>query len=258
MASTKSTDNNNGLTSQVNDETFGVSFAEALAAAAFKAGEDKAPAEQYAEGEHLFVEEHAEEDSVEATEREEWEEKPALAPELEVFLGSVRDASELLFGSKGQVQEVVGAKNANDNPYDGGELLSREEQRSQEWEAETPGERDTTVDVEERNTGPNTLQYAYAVLVWSYAQLPADVQAEFSRKFKRLKTYMQNRAKNLGAKLTEGVFPCNRETPLEEYTQGFREEPVDHKVIEDLKGKRKYTHKTQKQESLLEWVKRFK
>lgn len=240
-----------------NNPEFGVSLAAALAAVAFKEGADKAPVEQFADGEELFVEEHDYSESEEPTEREEWEAKPALAPELEVFLGSVRDASELLFGNKGQVQEVVGTKNANDNPYDGGELLSREEQRSQEWEDETPGERDTTVDVEERNAGPNTLQYAYAVLVWSYTQLPADVQAEFSRKFKRLKTYLQNRARNIGCELIEGVFPCNRETPLEEYTQGFREEPVDHKVIEDLKGKRKY-RKAQKQESLLEWVKKFK
>lgn len=252
--------NKNNTPSQegVNPESFGMSFAEVLAAAAFKAGEEKAPAEQFAEGEHLVVEEILG-DQETSPKREEWEEKPALAPELEVFLGSVRDASELLFGNSRQRSEVVGAKNANDNPYDGGELLSREEQRSLDWEAETPGERDTVVEEVHPNAGPNALQYAYSMLVWSYKQLPSDVQAEFTAQYRRLKTYLQNRARDCGSQLIEGKFPCNRDYPLVEPTQGFREEPLDHGAIDTLKVKpaRKKT-KTQKQESLLDWVKRFK
>lgn len=254
--------NKNNTPSQegVNPESFGMSFAEALAAVAFKTGEEKAPTEQYAEGEHLCVVEEILGDQEETSpQREDWEEKPGLPAELEVFLGSLRDASELLFGNKGHVQEIVGAKNANDNPYDGGELLSQEEQRSLDWEAETPGERDTTVDIEDRTTGPNALQYSFAMLTWSYDLLPADVRAGFAAQYRRLKKYLQNRARDSGSELVEGVFPCNRDYPLEEPTQGFREEPLDHWAIDTLKVKpaRKKT-KTQKQESLLEWVKRFK
>lgn len=241
---------------QVNPESFGISFAEALAAAAFKAGEEKAPAEQFAEGEHLVVEEILGDQEEPSPEREEWEEKPALAPELEVFLGSVRDALELLFGASHQRSEVLGAKNTSDNPYDGGELLSPEYQRSLNWEAETPGERDTVVEESHHDAGPNALQYSFAMLTWSYDLLPSDVRAEFAAQYRRLKTYLQNRARDCGSQLIEGKFPCNRDYPLVEPTQGFREEPLDHGAIDTLKVKPARKPKTQKQESLLDWVKR--
>lgn len=257
-------------TTSTEDNGLTYSFAEAWTKLRFLEAESLAPEEQYADGEELFVEEHTDDESAETTEREEWEEKPALAPELEIWLGSVRDANEILFGGKTTMQEVVGAKNSTENQYDNREetpdeaCLSESEKRelgeSRNWEDEsTPGERDTIKLEEEEHAGPCALQYAYAMLVWSFELLPPDIQAEFQRQYIRLKTYLKNRARSIDCTLTKGKFPRPK-SPRYEYDQGFRKQPLDSHAAEMLGGavKSKRKSKPKKQESFLEWVKKFK
>lgn len=137
--------------------------------------------------------------------RKEWEPKPELSPALEVFLGTLADIRELCWDMEFAgnsvaecYEEVVGYKNANENPYDGDETHEQQslfEKEFNEDNEETKGERDTTTMVSERYTGAYALQNAYAMLIWSFGNLSPDEQEEMRGLYMRVKKRIILRAK---------------------------------------------------------------
>ncbi len=167
-------------------------------------------------GEHIKIEElpelEAEDDS-----RAEWEEKPALPPELFIFTTTAREIAAQLFDEAPRisVQGTNEAKSSED--YDGGDIdddSSVLEQEAEAAEAETDGERDGAEDVvdslSENHLNENWLRNAYSELIWAYDQLGSDAKNELNRLYKRIKRALLNRARDEGITLRPNDFRKNR------------------------------------------------
>ena len=167
--------------------------------------------------------EQAPELDVEKEARAEWEEKPAMPPELFIFTSTVRDIAAQLFDEAPRIsiQGTNEAKSSED--YDGGDLEDAPsilEQEAEAAEAETEGERDGAEGIvdslNENHLNENWLRNAYSELIWAYDQLCSDAKNELNRVYKRLKKALLNRARDEGITLRPNDFRKNRTYLLDE------------------------------------------
>ncbi len=158
----------------------------------------------------------------EAESRAEWEEKPALPPELFVFQSTCRDIAARIFDEAPRIS-ITGTREANSSDtYDGGDIdeaPSALEQEADAENAEPDGERDGAegvVDsINELHVSENWLRNAYSELLWSYDQLSSDMKNECNRLYRRLKLALLRQAREEGISLRPADFRCNREYLLD-------------------------------------------
>lgn len=150
--------------------------------------------------------------------RPEWLEPETEAPEVSNFRILCAEISEKL-ALRSEDIVVVGAKNANDNPYDGdnetGELPSALEEEFNADNAETSGDRDTTRIEEDAAVNLNVLQSSYAELKWAWSLLDQEAKTEFKGRYQTLLNKIRSLARNEHISLKANVFTSNRDYTLD-------------------------------------------
>lgn len=148
--------------------------------------------------------------------REEWEEKPAMPPELYIFTTTAREIAAALFDEAPRISLTGTSEAKSSESYDGDDYEAKSvlEQEAEAAEAETDGERDGAEGVvdtlNENHLNENWLRNAYSELIWAYDQLGTDEKNELNRPYKRLKRALLNQAREEGITLRPNDFRSNR------------------------------------------------
>ena len=150
--------------------------------------------------------------------RPEWLEPEPETPEVSNFRILYAEISEKL-ALRNEDIVVVGAKNANENPYDGdnetGEFASAIEQEYANDNAETSGDRDTTRNEEDQQVNLNVLQSSYAELKWAWSLLDQEAKSEFKGRYQTLLNKIRSIARAERTSLKANVFVSNRDYTLD-------------------------------------------
>lgn len=150
--------------------------------------------------------------------RPEWLEPEPETPEVSNFRILCAEISEKLALHSEDIV-VVGAKNANENPYDGdnetGEFASAIEQEYANDNAETSGDRDTTRNEEDQQVNINVLQSSYAELKWAWSLLDQEAKTEFKGRYQTLLNKIRSLARNERVSLKANMFVSNRDYTLD-------------------------------------------
>ena len=151
-------------------------------------------------------------------ERPDWLEHEPESAEVSNFRILCAEISEKL-ALRNEDIVVVGAKNANENPYDGdnetGEFASAIEQEYANDNAETSGDRDTTRNEEDQQVNLNVLQSSYAELKWAWSLLDQEAKSEFKGRYQTLLNKIRSLARNEKISLKANVFTSNRDYTLD-------------------------------------------
>lgn len=151
-------------------------------------------------------------------ERPDWLEPEPESAEVSNFRILCSEISEKL-ALRSEDIVVVGAKNANENPYDGdnetGEFASAIEQEYANDNAETSGDRDTTRNEEDATVNINVLQNSYAELKWAWSLLDQEAKSEFKGRYQTLLNKIRSIARAERTSLKSNVFVSNREYTLD-------------------------------------------
>lgn len=177
-------------------------------------------------------------DAVKA-EREEWEAKPALLPELEVWIGTVRDARNFLreIGER-EEERLIGYE--NDMNYDGysfAEFCGFEEPSPED--AETRIERSETTYEVFRDISQRRLQNAWSMVRWSFDLLSTEQKAEAIKEYNALLNRLQKLARAEGYTLQSGKFFNLVELEPEAPKHGHEDSPVEKAKRFRVIGKKK-------------------
>lgn len=150
--------------------------------------------------------------------RPDWLEPEPESAEISNFRILCAEISEKL-ALRSEDIVVIGAKNANENPYDGdnetGEFASAIEQEYANDNAETSGDRDTTRNEEDATVNLNVLQNSYAELKWAWSLLDQEAQTEFKGRYQALMNKIRSLARNEHISLKANVFTSNRDYTLD-------------------------------------------
>lgn len=177
-------------------------------------------------------------DAVKA-EREEWEEKPTLPPELEVWVGTVRDARSFLreIGERDE-ERLIGYE--NDMSYDGytfAEFCGFEEPSPED--AETHIERSETTYEVFRDISQRRLQNAWSMVRWSFDLLSSEQKSEAVKEYNALLNRLQKLARTEGYALQSGKFFNLVELEPEPVKHGHEDSPVEKAKSFRVIGKKK-------------------
>ena len=151
-------------------------------------------------------------------ERPDWLEPEPESAEVSNFRILCAEISEKL-ALRSEDIVVVGAKNANENPYDGdnetGEFASAIEEEFNADNAETSGDRDTTRNEEDATINLNVLQNSFAELKWAWSLLDQEAKTEFKGRYQTLLNKIRSLARNEHISLKANVFTSNRDYTLD-------------------------------------------